>query len=513
MNNNITSYVELVTDKVKNTISRQNLIERGSSVLVAVSGGADSVCLLHIMSKISKIYEFDISAAHLNHCIRGAEADLDEEYVVSLCDKLHIKCFTERTDVPKLAKSKGLTEEEAGRQARYKFFSRITSENNIDYIATAHNKNDQAETVLMRIIRGSGLTGLRGIKYKREDGVIRPLLDVSREEIEGYCCEAELDFKTDSTNKDDNYTRNKIRHQLIPLVSEINPSAVDALSNLSKTLGEDADFIDDYAKRLYARINPPIFKGSCKAIDIESLKLINSRSIVSRLIILCARDAMGSNYSLEKKHIDSIYDFIESESNGSINLPKGLTVQKRYGWLEFKLSVKTCGNINNNQYNNVNNVNSDEKELNLYNNKDFCIEVQPNKLYNIKYADYGYKIRLDIVSKDNLQKNSLKKIQLENGDIALDWDIIAEGRDTKKLIIRNRRDGDRIAVYKNGMSRKLKNLFIDLKIRREERNCIPLLCDDVDNIFAVVGIRASEEYKMTKATDNILVVHYERYEN
>lgn len=501
MSKNI-SYIELVIEKVQNTINQQGLAENGSSVLVAVSGGADSVCLLHVLSSIKNSFNYNISAAHLNHSIRGAEADRDEDYVIGLCKKLKIKCYTEKTDVPKLAQEKGMTEEEAGRRARYEFFERVLSENNIDYVATAHNKNDQAETVLMRIIRGSGLTGLRGIKYKREDCVIRPLLDVSREEIENYCREAEIDFKTDSTNKDDNYTRNKIRHQLIPLASEINPSVIDALANLSKTLGDDADFIDNYAKRLYARINPPLFKGSYKAIDIESLKLIDNRSIVSRIILLCARDAMGSGYSLEKKHIDSICSFFESEGNGSINLPKGLVVQKSYGWLEFKISPKLR---ENNKENDEKNIDFEEKDLNLYNNKDFCIEVQPNKLYNIRYADYGYKVNLDIVPKD--------KVKLKSGDTALDWDMISGGSNAKKLIIRNRRSGDRIAVYKNGMSRKLKSLLIDLKIRREERDAIPLLCDDIDNILAVVGIRANEEYKMTKDTDNVLVVHYEKYEN
>ncbi len=502
MNNNTSGYIERVTKKVQNTLEQNCMAETGNSILVAVSGGADSVCLLHVLDRIKKQYKFNISAAHLNHAIRGDEADSDEAYVITLCDKLKIKCYTEKANVPELAKMSGMTEEEAGRQARYEFFNRISAENNIDCIATAHNKNDQAETILMRIIRGSGLSGFRGIKYKREDGVIRPLLDVLREEIEGYCREANLEYRTDMTNDDDNYTRNKIRHQIIPFVEKINPSVIDALSNLSKTLGEDADFIDDYAKRLYERINPPLFKGGYKALDIESLKLIDNRSIVSRLIILCARDVMGSDYSLEKKHIDNIYAFISSDNTGSIDLPKGLIVQKRYDWLEFKIRSEISRNQNE-EYSNA--VNFSEKDLNLYNNKDFCIEVQPNKLYNIKYAEYGYKISLDVVPKE--------KLKLKDGDMALDWDMISEGIDAKKLIIRNRRDGDRITVYKNGMSRKLKNLFIDLKIRREERNSIPLLCDNVDNILAVIGIRAGEEYKMTKATDNVLVIHYEKFED
>lgn len=503
MMNRKTCYIGLVTEKVENTIRERCLAVRGSSILVAVSGGADSVCLLHVLNSIKKQNKYKIFAAHLNHCIRGTEADRDEKYVAWLCEKMGIECFSEHADVPKLAKKLGMSEEEAGRKARYDFFRRISAENNIDLIATAHNKNDRAETVLMRIIRGSGLSGLRGIKYMREDGVIRPLLDVSRDEIEGYCREAELEFKTDSTNNNDDYTRNKIRHKLIPIAEELNPSVIDALANLSRNIGDDADFLDGYAKRLYERINPPIFKGKYKAIDIETLKMIDSRSIFARLILLCARDAMGKGYSLEKKHIDNIREFIFSDDNGngSLNLPRGLVVSRRSGWLEFtiKPELRPVKRSTDEVENDI-----DEKELNLYNNKDFCIEVQPNKLYNIRYEDYGYKISVEIMPK--------KKVSLGENYIALDWDLISEGRDTKKLLLRNRRSGDRIAVYKNGMTRKLKNLFIDLKIRREDRACIPILCDDVDNIYAVVGVRASEEYKIRKSTDNILVIHYERYE-
>ena len=164
MNNNFADDVPViissVTKKIVNTINVHGLAENGSSILVAVSGGADSVCLLHVLNQIKTSNNFKIYAAHLNHQIRGDEANRDEEYVKKLCSEFGVECFTEHADIPKMALEHGMTEEEAGRAARYNFFKRICKENDIDYIATAHNKNDQAETVLMRVIRGSGLSGL-----------------------------------------------------------------------------------------------------------------------------------------------------------------------------------------------------------------------------------------------------------------------------------------------------------------------------------------------------------------
>ena len=493
MNNNFADDVPViissVTKKIVNTINVHGLAENGSSILVAVSGGADSVCLLHVLNQIKTSNNFKIYAAHLNHQIRGDEANRDEEYVKKLCSEFGVECFTEHADIPKMALEHGMTEEEAGRAARYNFFKRICKENDIDYIATAHNKNDQAETVLMRVIRGSGLSGLRGIKYKREDGVIRPLLDVTRADIEKYCAEAGLEYKTDSTNNDDNYTRNRIRHKLIPMIEkDFNPSIIDSLSNLANNLDDDGEFIDGYVSRLYERLRSPMPGGNFKALHINSMKLIKSRAVLSRLIISCARDEMGQDYSLEKKHINSVLALMSDNGGAAVNLPGGLRVVKRYGWLEF------CSEVENAQ-----------KDLNSSNNGDFCIEVTPNKLYNIKNA--GVNISYILVN-----SNALK---LYDGDIALDADKlgVTETFSTSRFYVRNRRPGDKFAVYKNGKSKKLKNLFIDLKIRSEKRDSVPLFCNENGEILAILGIRANEKYKMTRFTKNILVIHYEKYED
>lgn len=478
---NDSGYIKTVTDKVEQTISRYDLISEGARVLVAVSGGADSVCLLHLLAGMRDMRKYKLFAAHLNHGIRGSEADRDEKYVRALCESLSVRLYAEHADIPTIAKESGLSEEEAGRRARYAFFARICAENKIDVTATAHNKNDQAETVIMRLLRGSGTAGLRGIKYKREDGVVRPLLDVTREEIEGYCREAKLEYKTDSTNLDDGYTRNKIRHTVIPALCEINPNAVGSIVKCAAAAGEDADFIDGYVRRLQTRLGAPILKSMYKALDIESLGYIKSRAIVSRLIIFCAADAMGDDYSLERKHLDIIINYAKTEGSGSLSLPGGLRVIKRDGWLEFRPPSDA-------EYNN-----SGEKGLNLYNNSEFCIEVEPDKLYNINNCSIIFRIK-PITELTSAERKS-----------AVDYDVI--GGDSARLYIRNRRDGDRIAVYKNGRSRKLKKLFIDLKIPRDERESVPILCTE-DNIISAVGVRVGEPYKITKRTEKALVIDY-----
>lgn len=502
INKNDSGFVLQVTEKIVNTMNKHGLADEGSSILVAVSGGADSVCLLHVLSRIRKSNRFKIYAAHLNHQIRGIEADADEAYVKSLCKKLNIKCFVSSVDIPTLSKELKISEEEAGRKARYEFFAQIAEKNKIAYIATAHNKNDQAETVFMRMIRGTGLTGLSGIKYKREDGVIRPLLGVSREEIEGYCRSAGLKFRTDSTNNDNNYTRNKIRNVILPMIEqELNPNATESLANLAGMLAEDALFIDSYTKRLYERLSPPVMKDEFKAIHINSIKLINSSSIISRVIILCAKDEMGNDYYLEKKHVSSIIDMLDDDGGNVANFPKGLVVEKRYGWLEFK-------KVDINQSKTKNKRKKNREALNLSNNKDFCIEVEINKLYNIE--EIGAEISITLMN--------MAAFTPVHGEIALDADKVGVDINNlasceKKFFIRNRRAGDKFVIYKDGKSKKLKNFFIDMKIRREDRNRIPLLCDENDDILAVVGIRANEEYKITGSSKNILVVRYEKYED
>lgn len=461
-----------VIDTVQRTIRKHNMLAPGDSVLVGLSGGADSVCLLHCLASLKKRLGIQLYAAHLNHGIRGKEADGDQHFAQNLCEKLDVPFYTEKVDVPALAKSEGVSEETAGRLARYRYFARLCHEHNITKTATAHNQNDQAETVLMRIIRGTGTDGMSGIRYCRRDGVIRPLLDVKRADIEEYCTANGLSYCTDSTNNEESYTRNRIRKKLIPMLAEeFNPNITETLAVLSQNVSQDAEFINGYTSRLYKRINNPAPKKKPVVLDIQTLKMVDE-SIRTRLIRLAITDAMGREYKPERTHITAINELIDKETGTEINLPRGLTAAVKYGWLAFE-------------------TDSDREKLRERIQDNLSVEVSSEGIY--KFGNYT--ITLETADGGKPKKGQLK----------LDYDKI---KDMMPLVIRNRKDGDRFSVFKDGRNKKLKSFMIDEKIPADERNGIPLLCSG-NNVIAVIGRRAAEPYKADKNTKRGLVITYE----
>ncbi len=471
MSNNESAANRLISI-VKNTILKHQLISNGDAVLVALSGGADSVCMLDLLVKLKDEINIKVAAAHLNHMIRGAEADRDEAYAAELCTKLSVPFFADRVNVPEIAEKYGISEELAGRHARYDFFKKICKEKGYNKVATAHNRNDRAETLLMRVIRGTGIDGLGGIKYDRGDGVIRPILDITRCDIEKYCLESNLRYCRDSTNADNDYTRNRVRNELIPFLEEkFNPSIIDSLCALSDNSTEDAEFINGYAQRLYNRINNPAPKRKPVLLDIESLKIIQD-SIKNRIIRLAAKDAMGENYSLERVHIESIIALTDKTTGAKAELPKGLLVSVKYGWLEFSKpdeDIKTA---------------------------DFCYKIEiGNRISNCEFE-----LDFKVVEND---------FRIKENQMILDYDILKN----KQLFVRNRKKGDRMVFFKDGKTKKLKKYMIDKKIPLSERDRIPLLCAD-NEVVAIIGDRVAETYKLKENSKRGLVLTYERnYEN
>ena len=463
-----------IKECVVKTIEEHNLFDAKDKVLVAVSGGADSVCLLDVLNSLKDVLDIKICVAHLNHMIRGDEADSDQLFVENLCKKFGVKCFVKKVDVPALAKNEGLTSEEAGRKARYSFFDEIRECEKITKIATAHNKNDRAETVLMRIIRGTGLDGLKGISYKREDGVVRPILDIERADIEAYLDKRQLEYCTDSTNKDNNYTRNRIRNEILPNLKEnFNASIIDTLVRFSDIASQDAEFLNGYAERLFERINNPMPSKKPDALHIESLNMLEY-SIKARVIRLAAQKAMKKDIKLEYKNVSDILMLAEKETGAGIDLPDGLRVENSYGWLVF---------IDKNEKNDIKESFEDS----------FYIEVNPLKSYYVENINREIAFKL-------VDPRIYKKSQRE---ILIDYDKL----DGKDLYMRNRLKGDKIVCFSDGRTKKLKNIFIDEKIERNDRDKIPLLCAD-DEIVAIIGSRDSENYKVTKNTERALAVEY-----
>lgn len=293
--------------KVLETINKYNLIENGDKLVLGVSGGPDSISMLNILNEIrqdNKInLNFKIVVAHINHMIRD-EAKDDELYVKEYCNKNNIEFYSKSIDVKKLANTNKIGTEEAGRNVRYEFFNEILEKTHSNKIAIAHNKNDNAETMIMNIIRGSGVSGLKGIEAKR--GIyIRPLIECERTEIENYCEEQKLDPRIDKTNFENEYTRNKIRNIVIPYVKkEFNPNIVNTLERLSDLVKEEEDYIEKQVLNIYGNI---VIEQRKKEIILD-LKKFNSQEkvIKSRLILYTITRLFGTSQGIEKIHIEDI---------------------------------------------------------------------------------------------------------------------------------------------------------------------------------------------------------------
>ncbi len=459
-----------VRETVRAAIREHAMIKKGDHVLVGVSGGADSVCLLHVMNALKEEFSLTLTAVHIDHKIRGAEAGRDAAFTKELCKKLGVSFIERSVSVPELAKSEKISLETAGRLARYRCFHAIRDEIGAQSVATAHNRNDQAETVLMRILRGAGISGLAGIRYVRPDGVIRPLLDVSRAEIEAYCLENDLPYCIDSTNLEDDCTRNKIRHLLLPMLEkEFNPNILGTLSVLVANMREDGDFIDGYASRLYRRIGNPSPKEEPVVLDIESLRML-APSIATRLLKMAAQKVMGGEYLVSRQHWTAVRQLLDKETGAKVTLPQGLSVTVRYGWLAFEAAPET------------------EPEAAPM---PAPIEIACGNSYSFGV----WQIRFDEAEiGQNVKKNQM----------VLDSEKLRGMR----LVLRTRRSGDRIAVFADGREKKLKNFMIDQKIPNHIRDTLPLLCSD-DQVLAVIGCRVAEPYKGDIKQRRGLVITYD----
>lgn len=317
-------------EKILKTIKEYNLIENGDKVIVGVSGGPDSITLLDVLSKIKNknIIDFEIIVCHINHMIRE-EATADEEYVKEYCIKNNIKCFVKRVEVEKLAKQEKCGTEETGRKIRYEFFYEILEKEKANKIATAHNSNDNAETVLMNIIRGCGTQGLKGIEPKRNK-LIRPLIECERKEIEEYCLENKLEPRIDKTNFENNYTRNKIRNMLIPYIKEnFNPNIIESINRLSDLSKIENEYLEKQTKKTYDELMQEVTieekklaknDKSLLALDLKRFNLLE-KVIKNRLVLYTINELLGAKNGIEKKHIEDIIKLCSNNIGNKYLIP------------------------------------------------------------------------------------------------------------------------------------------------------------------------------------------------
>ena len=312
---------ETVEEQVYNCIKKYKLINEGDRLLIGVSGGPDSICLLHVLNLLKEKLKCDIYVAHINHMIRE-EADSETEYVQEFCKNLGIECFVRKVDVQEYANKNKIGTEEAGRIIRYEFFDEVAKKVSANKIATAHNSNDKAETVLLNILRGSGLSGLKGIEAIRDNKYIRPLIETTRQDIEEYCTSNNLEPKIDKSNLESIYKRNKVRNDLIPYIQkEYNPNFLKTINRLSEVATEENEYLEKITKikfeECYVGVAPmgdPTFKETSQNEIILDLKKFNNLELVikRRVILYTISKVIGNTLGIEKVNIDEIIKLCEN---------------------------------------------------------------------------------------------------------------------------------------------------------------------------------------------------------
>ena len=440
-------------------IKDNKLIEKEDVVLVAVSGGADSMALLYILQIFKADLDIELCVCHVHHGIRGEEADGDANYVKEYCTKNNLEYREYKEDIINLAKEKSLSLEEAGRLRRYEIFDSLSGELEKEKgrkvkIAVAHNKNDNAETIIMNLCRGTGLKGLSGIKLNRKN-IIRPLLYTDRSKIEEILKDAKISYRVDSTNLGDDYKRNIIRHKILPVLQEdINNASVENIVKSSKFINMADEFIDEKAREISKEIF--IYRNT-GLVGFKFEKLKKEKKILRTYFIrIFIKEILNKLKDIEAVHIDMLDNLIFMETGKSINFPYKLRFYKTYDSI-----LLDRGDADNKKEKDL----KEDFELRVFENKNFKID----DLIYTKYVDYA-------------------KIE-------------------KVLSFRTRETGD--YIYIKAGKKSIKSFMIDEKIEAKDRNKIPLVAMGKDIIW-IVGKRLSEAYKVDDSTKRILEIKYKR---
>lgn len=460
-------------DKVESYALKHNMFKDGEKILIALSGGPDSVCMMHILVKLRDKYGFDLYAAHINHMMRGDESDGDESYVKNICDKYGIKLFIKRVDINKICSEEKISSELAGRRERYNFFEKIYREENLDKIAVAHNSNDQAETILMRIIRGSGLEGVTGISPVRDGIFIRPILCLSRYEVESYCEENKLEPRIDKTNLENIYHRNKIRNDIIPYIKEnFNNDIINTINRFGAMATIDNDYIEKESSKLMKK-----YYLNKDEVGLLNSNLFNEHeAIVCRIIKKSLTDVSGESKNFEMKHIYAVISLSKGQTGKNIELPNNILVSNIYG--DIRIEKKNQIRINEDIKDNV-------------------------KIIDTNLLDDGVNVDFDKYS-ITMKIIDMKDVCFKNNNLIkyFDCDKI------NSVKIRYRRNGDKLIPFGMTKSKKLKDIFINLKIPKNDRDTIPII-EFNEQIGWVVGVKMSNVFRITNTTSKILEISFE----
>ncbi|MBC7962380.1 MAG: tRNA lysidine(34) synthetase TilS [Steroidobacteraceae bacterium] len=450
------------------TIRKHCLFQPNDTLIVALSGGADSTALLDLLIRLPG-YDLRLVSAHLNHCLRGAESDADEEFCRKLAAGHGIPLEISRVDVKVLAESKGLNLEDAGRRARIAFLDSIREKHGAAAIVTAHHGDDQAETVLMRLLRGSGMTGLSGMPYRNRRGCVRPLLDVSRAQIEQYLAERGLDWREDASNLDTSFLRNRIRHELLPLLEQYNPAIRLNLTATAAILADEDALLEGLAEQAFD--SSWRTEGGAYVCSIAEFKA-HPPALQRRILRHVCRRLAGNLEGFNLGHIESIRQLLDSpRPNSRIALPQNISALREYDRVVLRFSAEPSLSVADDI------VIATPGHYPLPGGGMLAVEICP-AAFNL--------------------------VDLPADRVCFDLD-----RTPFPWRVRTFRPGDRMVPFGMTGRKKVKDIFIDAKLPLSERRTIPLLfcCGE---LLWIAGLRRADSGRVIDTSTTIAKVSYIR---
>jgi tRNA(Ile)-lysidine synthase len=474
-------YSHQILRKVELTISRQNMFSKGDGVLIGVSGGPDSIALLHILVQLAPIWELTIGIAHLNHCLRGTESDRDADFVTDVAARLSLPCYNQAINIRNDPAFRKLSLEAAARQVRYDFFDRIRRQNGYHKIALGHHRDDNAELMLMFLFRGSGPRGFSGIPPVREGGIVRPLISTDRNELVAFLNENAITYRVDKSNRDMRFLRNRIRHETIPYIQACcNPGIVETLNRFSRIVRSEDQWLNEIIQPIYEKVLVSSDKHLV-VLAIPSLTALPEavqRRVIRTAIVRIKGDLLRISFS----HIEAARELAEHEHQqypAQLSLPDGIRIQRNKSLLTFyqvdeslrKRRMKT--------------------------------RLGPPSFF---YSVAGPFARISISETGALL--SFSEIPVESGMMDnLSEKIALLDVETLKfpLILRNIQPGDRFSPLGVSGTQKIKKYFIDHKIDCSERRQCPVLLSD-NRVVWLAGHRISGYFKVTPSTRRVLRV-------
>ena len=450
--------------KVWEYIQQYNMIQKGDRIAAGISGGADSVCLFFLLLELKEKAGIEFAAVHVNHMLRGEEADRDEAFVRRLCRHHGILCRVYSFPIGDIAREEKLSLEEAGRIRRYQAFEAFAQEWGADKIALAHHQNDCAETMLYNLARGTGISGPCSLSSLR-NSLFRPLLCMNREEIEQYLEERQISYCEDSTNRDTEYSRNYIRHHILPgMQLHINEKAAEHMAAASKDLAEIWDYLEKCTKEIYGKQVKALGERLLVSDELSREEPLFQKQVIKR----CLEEAAGTKKDFTRVHVQSVLELWEKDTGKSVNLPYGLVAQRTYRGVQLRKR----------------DIRDGIREKAAPVRMEIAIPGQTRIDERCLYTDFVPQTG-EIIP----QKKYTKWI---------DYDKI---KDT--LVIRTRLPGDYIVINESGGRKKIKDFFIDSKIPREERDHVLLVADGA-RIVWIIGFRLAQNFMVKENTRNIL---------